>query len=35
MTAAAAAEDALVRVDDGSNNPEESWETFLSDVEQL
>jgi cellobiose transport system substrate-binding protein len=26
---------ALVRVDDGSNTPEESWETFLSDVEQL
>jgi cellobiose transport system substrate-binding protein len=26
---------ALVRVDDGSNTPEQSWETFLSDVEQL
>ena len=26
---------ALVRVDDGSNSPDESWETFLSDVDQL
>jgi cellobiose transport system substrate-binding protein len=26
---------ALVRVDDGSNSPDESWETFLSDVAQL
>jgi cellobiose transport system substrate-binding protein len=26
---------ALIRVDDGSNTPDESWETFLSDVDQL
>ena len=26
---------ALVRVDDGSNTPDESWQTFLSDVDQL
>jgi cellobiose transport system substrate-binding protein len=26
---------AVLRVDDGSNNPDESWSTFLSDVEQL
>jgi cellobiose transport system substrate-binding protein len=26
---------ALVRVDDGSNSPDESWKTFLSDVDQL
>jgi len=26
---------ALLRVDDGSNTPEESWDTFLSDVNQL
>jgi cellobiose transport system substrate-binding protein len=26
---------ALVRVDDGSNNPDESWQTFLSDVDAL
>jgi cellobiose transport system substrate-binding protein len=26
---------ALVRVDDGSNSPDESWETFLTDVDQL
>jgi cellobiose transport system substrate-binding protein len=26
---------ALVRVDDGSNSPDESWQTFLSDVDQL
>jgi cellobiose transport system substrate-binding protein len=26
---------ALVRVDDGSNSADESWETFLSDVSQL
>ena len=26
---------AVIRVDDGSNNAEDSWETFLSDVEQL
>jgi len=28
-------QNALLRVDDGSNNPEESWETFLSDVDAL
>jgi cellobiose transport system substrate-binding protein len=28
-------QNALLRVDDGSNSPEESWETFLSDVESL
>jgi len=26
---------ALLRVDDGSNTPDKSWETFLSDVDQL
>jgi cellobiose transport system substrate-binding protein len=26
---------ALVRVDDGSNSADESWQTFLSDVDQL
>ncbi len=26
---------ALIRVDDGSNSPDESWQTFLSDVDQL
>src|SRR5262245_10675112 len=26
---------ALLRVDDGSNSPDESWQTFLSDVDQL
>ncbi len=26
---------AVTRVDDGSNEPDESWRTFLSDVEQL
>jgi len=26
---------ALLRVDDGSNSPDESWKTFLSDVDQL
>lgn len=26
---------AVTRVDDGSNKPDESWKTFLSDVEQL
>ncbi len=26
---------AVIRVDDGSNNAADSWETFLSDVEQL
>ena len=28
-------QNALLRVDDGSATPEESWETFLSDVESL
>ena len=28
-------QNALLRVDDGSNTPEKSWETFLSDVESL
>jgi cellobiose transport system substrate-binding protein len=28
-------QNALLRVDDGSNSPDESWETFLSDVESL
>ncbi|MDE0775510.1 extracellular solute-binding protein [Nocardioides sp.] len=26
---------AILRVDDGSNSPDESWKTFLSDVSQL
>jgi cellobiose transport system substrate-binding protein len=26
---------AVLRVDDGSNTPEQSWKTFLSDVDQL
>ncbi len=26
---------AILRVDDGSNTPEQSWKTFLSDVDQL
>ncbi len=26
---------ALIRVDDGSNSPDESWQTFLSDVDAL
>ena len=26
---------ALLRVDDGSNTPDESWNTFLADVDQL
>lgn len=26
---------AVLRVDDGSNTPDESWKTFLSDVDQL
>ena len=28
-------QNALLRVDDGSATPEESWDTFLSDVESL
>jgi cellobiose transport system substrate-binding protein len=28
-------QNALLRVDDGSNSPDESWETFLADVESL